>query len=480
VSEPLLLGIDVGTTRVKVGAFHLDGRPAAIAHANYSLTFDPINNGAEQDATEWSRRTTHAMRQVISEIDPSTLIAISVGGQGPTVVALNDMLEPVSPALTWMDRRAFQETQQLSARVNRAVPVHAYLPKVMWLKNARSEVYGAARWFCQSWDFVAAQLIGTPIVSTTPGIAPWSDDWLDAAELDRAKFPESRRMGEQLGCVTTEAARLTGLPAGLPVIGGISDYFEGIIGSGAMQRGMACDNGGASSSFNVCWDSALDVSGVFCIPSFAEGYWYIGGPASTTGKALDWWRQDVLGCPIYDWSLLQEAVTVEPGSARLIFLPYLAGERAPLWNAQARGVFFGLSLQHRRAHMTRAILESVAYALTHLLEQIENIGAQVDEIHTCGGQANSELWSHIKADVTGRRVVLPQVPDAAVLGAAIIAGIGVGAFDDFIEGAHRMVRARRVIEPNTENHARYREMYSLYRDLYTSVQPLYERLSRVN
>lgn len=473
----MLLGVDVGTTRAKVGAFHLDGQVAALVVAHYASAPDPARDGAEQNAGEWWRVTTNAIRQVVSRIAPGSLQAVCVGGQGPTVVAVNEALEPVAPALTWMDRRAAQETRQLGERVGRVLPSHAYLPKVIWLQRQRPDAYRAARWFCQSWDYIAAQLSGAPIVSTSPGIAPWDDELLAASELDRFKFPPARRLGERVGNVTAQAAAVTGLPEGLPVVGGISDFFEGIIGSGALARGSACDNGGSSTSFNVCWDAALPVSGVFSIPSFDEGAWYIGGPASTTGRALEWWRREVLHCAADDWSPVEQAGAVEAGSGRLIFLPYLAGERAPLWNPQARGVFFGLDLAHSQAHMTRAIMEGVAYALCHLIQQIEQAGARVDEIRACGGQAQSELWCRIKADATGCPVILPRVTDAAVLGAAIIAGVGAGVFTDYAGGAQQMVHARATLEPDAAQHARYRELYGLYRELYESVKPLYDRLS---
>ena len=473
------MGIDVGTTQTKVGVFHLDGRLAAMASAHYPLQFDAATNAAEQNPAEWWAAAARAIRQTLEQIDPARLLAVSVGGQGPTVVALDEALDPIAPALTWMDSRAVLEARQLGQRAGQPLPPHAFIAKVVWIKKARPEVYAAARWFCQAWDFVAARLIGELVASTSPGIAPWSKTWISAAELDDAEFPLLQPMGAQVGCVTAPAARDTGLPAGLPVVGGISDYFEGLIGSGALRPGTGCDNGGTSQSFNLCWNAPLAVEGVFCIPSFDEGLWYIGGPASTTGKALDWWREAVLGRGLDDWTILEEAETVPPGSDRLIFLPYLAGERAPIWDPLARGAFFGLSLRHGRAHLTRAILEAVAYTLCHLIEQIEAAGGEVREIRACGGQAYSDLWCSIKADATGRRVVVPEVTDAPALGAAIIAGVGVHAFEDFATGTERMVRVRQVFEPDAGRHAHYQALYGIYRDLYRPLRPIYERLSKV-
>ncbi len=476
MTRDVLVGIDVGTTQTKVGAFDLDGRLVASARAGYPLFTDSATNAAEQDPESWWEAAAGAVRAVTGKVEPARVVAVSVGGQGPTVVAVDHDLRPVGRALTWMDLRATAEAQLLSQAAGRNLPSYFFMPKTLWLKNSRPEAYGAAQAFCQAWDFVAARLIGSLVVSSSPGIAPWHDDLIAAGGLDPAKFPPLRQMGEPLGHITAEAALVTGLPQGLPVIGGISDFFEGLIGSGALSRGVACDNGGTSQGFSVCWDVPLDGQGLLKFPSFVAGQWYVGGPVSTTGKALDWWLGSILSCRPDDFSALEEAAAVPAGSEQLIFLPYLAGERAPIWDSQARGMFFGLSLSHRRAHLTRAVLEAVAYTLCHLVERLEAAGGQVLEIRACGGQAKSELWCRLKADATGRRVVVPEVTDAPVLGAAIIAGMGAGAFGTFAEGARQMARPRAAIEPDEAIHARYAVLFSIYRDLYLQVRPLYDRL----
>ncbi len=479
MTRDLLLGVDVGTTQTKVAAFDLTGRLVASARAGYPLFTDPLTNAAEQDPDDWWAAVCRAIREVAGEIAPNRLLAVSVGGQGPTLVALDEKLRPVHRAMTGIDQRAGREAATLGERIGRKLPAYFFVPKTMWLKANRPEAYAAARWFCQSWDFVAARLLGELVVSYSPGIAPWTAELIEAGELDAAKFPTPRRMGERLGQVSAEAARETGLPEGLSVVGGISDFFEGLIGSGALSPGLACDNGGTTQGFSVCWDAPLDGQGLLKFPSFIEGGWYVGGPVSTTGKALDWWLESVLGCAPGDYSALESAWAVAPGSERLIFLPYLSGERAPIWDMQARGMFFGLSLSHRREHLTRAVLESVAYTLCHLIECFEAAGGQVLEIRACGGQAKSEAWCRLKADATGRRVVVPEITDAPVLGAAIIAGVGGGAFGSFADGARQMARPRAAIEPDEATHARYSTLFGIYRDLYPQVRPLYERLSSV-
>jgi len=478
MSGELLLGVDVGTTQTKVGAFDLEGRLVALSRAGYALNTDSQTNAAEQDPNEWWAAVVWCLRQVVEQIDASRILALSVGGQGPTLVALGDDLEPVCPAMTWMDLRATFEAQRL-AEAGYRLPPHFFMPKSMWLKENRPEAYRATQSFCQSWDFVAMRLLGELVVSSSSGIAPWTSELIAVAGVDKEKYPATRQMGQRLGQVSAEAARATGLPEGVAVVGGISDFFEGLIGSGALQRGLACDNGGTSGAFSLCWDGPMEGQAVLSVPSFMAGHWHVGGPVSTSGKALEWWLEGILECGPDDYSALDEVAQIPAGSERLIFLPYLAGERAPIWDPKARGTFFGLSLAHKRAHLTRAILEGVAYTLCHVIKHIEMSGGQVLEIRSIGGQAKSALWCQIKADATGCQVVVPEFTDAPTLGAAAIAGVGAGVFSSFPEGAKQMTRVRKIIEPDRERHERYQSLFGIYQDVYMQLRPLFGRLADV-
>jgi xylulokinase len=479
LTTDLLLGIDIGTTKAKVGAFDLEGQLIASSDCGYPLSTVARENAAEQQPQAWWSATVQSLNEICGQIDPARIVALSVGGQGPTLVALSSDLEPVYPALTWMDLRATKEAEFLSEHIGRTLPPHFFMPKAMWFKANRADAYAKTRWFCQSWDYVSARMMDSLVVSYAPGIAPWDKTLIEASEMDPLKFPQPRMMGEVLGELTSSAAKATGLPAGIPIVGGISDFFEGLIGSGAIRPGLALDNGGTSGAFSVCWDKKIEGQGLLTVPSFMDGFWHVGGPVSTSGKALDWWIESVLMQDLDHDSIVEWAAKVPAGSDRLIFLPYLAGERAPIWDPQARGSFFGLSLDHDRAHMTRAILEGVAYTLCHLIELIEIAGGEVLEIRSNGGQSRSEFWSRIKADATGRKVVMPVNSDSPMLGAAIIAGVGIEVFGNFVEGSEKMAKPRAVIEPNEDAHARYQELFAIYRDLYPQIKPLYQKLNQI-
>jgi sugar (pentulose or hexulose) kinase len=207
VTAPLLMGIDVGTTRAKVGAFYLDGRAAAMTVAHYPHALHTAGDAAEQDAAEWWLHIYKAIRATVERIDASAILGVCVGGQGPTMVAMDESFTPVAPALTWMDRRAVPQAKMLSERAQRHVPPHSFLAKAMWFAQANPGAYAQTRWFCQAWDLIATQLTGEAVVSTAAGVVPWDDELVAAAALDAQNFPPMRRMGERVGSVSDHAAQ---------------------------------------------------------------------------------------------------------------------------------------------------------------------------------------------------------------------------------------------------------------------------------
>lgn len=194
------------------------------------------------------------------------------------------------------------------------------------------------------------------------------------------------------------------------------------------------------------------------------------------GKALDWCRTVVASQDVEYEALIDEAMTAPPGAGELIFLPYLSGERAPIWDPLARGVFFGLKLQHTREHLLRAVIESVPYAVRHLLDRLVACGAEMHEMRVCGGQARSVPWNQIKADVLGVKVAVPRVTEAALMGAAVLAGVGAGMVPDITAGANRMVRIDRIIQPDADRHQHYSDLYAVYRRLYPDLRSAFHQL----
>ena len=237
------------------------------------------------------------------------------------------------------------------------------------------------------------------------------------------------------------------------------------------------DPGGSAGGFGVYWDRPLEVPGSFSTIAPLAGLYSVGGAMAATGRAMDWFRVDVLRRAASTETLIEDAGTVSPGAEGVVFLPYLAGERSPLWDPSARGAFVGLGLGHGRAHLTRAILEASAFAIRHVAESILAAGAEVRTMRVCGGPARSETWNRIKADVTGFTVEVPEVLETAVSGSAILAATGIGAWPDLPAAIRGMTRIARRIEPNPATRPIYDATYAAYRALHPAIAPIVRELA---
>jgi sugar (pentulose or hexulose) kinase len=292
-----------------------------------------------------------------------------------------------------------------------------------------------------------------------------------ASDLNPDLVPPAGVPGQQIGCVHSSAAIDTGLKVGTPVVAGFVDGILGVLGSGARQPGNACMNGGTSGTFSTVCEPPLGYELV--------GLRILGGGAvNTSGKALDWFVQQVAppGADLGD--LLEGAANVPPGSDGLLFLPHLAGERSPQRDPRARAAWVGLQLDHDRRHLLRAVLEGVAFSFRSLQAVVEGQGAQVRDVRSVGGQARSALWNQIKADVLGRPVLVPEVVEAAVSGAAILAARGVDAFASLEEAVSNMVRMARCFEPDPARAAIYSELFEAYAGLYPALRETNWRVNR--
>jgi len=480
--KDLILGVDLGTTRVKAGAFDSQGNLIEMASKECTLLSEHPT-WAEQNPDAWWESFAGISKKVAGRVEKK-ISCMCIVGQGPTVVSIDSDGNPLRPAIVWMDRRATRESEIISDKLGQYVDSTYYsIPKIMWLKNNEPDIYERTKWFIQSFDYLNYKLTGNVAIASLPSDLqkPWTGQQIGLAKLDIEKFPEFKFTGEEIGKITEPASRKTGLPRGIPVIAGALDFVGSLIGTGTTRKGRACDRGGTSQGLNLCWNEPIeDPQGrIACRSHPVKDLWNISGIMSTTGKSLDWFKDNFYGYQTPYDKMISEASTVPPGSDSLIFLPYLMGERSPIWDPCARGVFFGISLQHTKAHFVRAVLESVAYAMRHVMEVISEIGGEVSEVRTTGGQAKSDLWNHIKADVLDKRILIPSVLDSEILGAAIIAGCGTKKFGDLEEAAEKMVKIKKIIEPNQDNYLRYSRLFELYEKLYPDLKKDFVKLSEV-
>jgi len=472
----LLIGVDVGTSETKAGLFDLQGNLLRLARSGYPIITLGETGRAEQDPERWWSAVCQTLREVAQGVTPGEVKALCIQGQGPSVVMVDEKGKPLYNGLLWMDTRTVAQRDELSKRLGKPVSPFAYTPLAMWLQQHQESAYRRARWFLTVWDLIAFRLCGRPIASTLAYFQPFPPAEIEAAGLPADLFPPLVEAGQPIAGLTPAAAQEVGLPAGLPVVAGTHDGIGTFIGAGLVRPGRAADVDGTSGGVALCWDSPIEKQGVFSAPWIHADEYIVGGAMAALGKCLEWVRR-VVGPGLSFEELIAEAVKSPPGAEGLIFLPYLAGERAPIWDPQARGVFFGLTLNHRPEHLVRAVLESVAFALRHVAEELTAGGARIDELRVCGGQARSGEWNQIKADVTGFPVAVPQVREAALMGAAVLAGVGSGQLADITSGANQMVGIAAVLEPDPGRQQRYSQLFDIYKRLYPDLREAFQQLS---
>ena len=469
-----LLAVDLGTGRVKVGIVGLDGDLVAFAESSYGLIAGDAPGWVEQDATLWWSATCGAIRAAATAAASrgTRIIGACIGGQGPSLVAVDEQGEPLANALIWMDRRSEPERRRMAERIGREVSPYSAVPKAAWIREHRPEVYTRTRWFLQSWDYVAFRLTGLAVASSFRGSPVFPADLIAAGDLDPARFPRELVMGERGGTIRADVAKRLGLPSGIPVAGGVNDSTATVLGAGVLRKGLALDLGGTSCGLALIWDAPLRENGLTAWPAPEAGLFVCGGPLAAAGRSLPWLMSIAGYAPDDFVSVEKDAAGVPPGADGLIFLPYLAGERTPIWDDRARGMLFGLTERHTRAHLARAVFEGVAFSLRHIAELLRGSGGTIRELHVTGGQAKVRLWGRIKADVLGVPVVVPTVTEGALLGAAMLAATALGHATDGDQAGGRFVREAARFEPDPATATAYDAAYATYRELYPRLRDL--------
>jgi xylulokinase len=473
--ETAVLAIDLGTTEVKAGLVGLDGRLLGLARAGYGTLTDTAVGRAEQDPEAWWGAIGLAVRELV-RLDVGEVSAIGIDGHGPTLVPVDATGRATRPAIIWGDTRSTAEADELEAATGLAGWSLAGLPAALWLERHEPAAAAETCWWLATWDWLALRLCGEARTSLVDGQPFPAADALGPLGLDAGRIAPAIRAGEIVGELTAAAAASLGLRAGIPVAAGIVDAWASYHVAGMTRAGDAMDPGGSAGGFGVYAERPLVVPGSFSTIAPLPGLYSVGGAMAATGRALDWFRLDVGGGAATTETLLEEAGTVPPGAGGVVFLPYLAGERSPLWDPTARGAFVGLALGHGRAHLTRAILEASAYAIRHVAEAVVAAGAEVRTMRVCGGPARSELWNRIKADVTGFPIEVPAVLETSVAGSAMVAATAVGAWSDLPAAIRGMTRIVRRLEPDPSTRATYDATYAAYRALHPAIAPIVREL----
>jgi xylulokinase len=486
MSAPIVLGIDLGTTRTKVGLISTDGRAIGFARAEHATDVDPATGRAEQDPEAWWAGLGAAVREAVTAaeeaagaetaggtaVDP---IAICVVGHGPSLTAVDADGRAVRPAITWLDSRARAEQAELEEATGLRGWALGVLPAARWLERHEPAAADRTAWYLNSWEALALRLCGRAATTLVPGGRGTPQDELAGTGLNLARVAPEASAGTVLGGLTTSAASHLGLRAGIPIVAGLVDAFASFHGARMLAAGDAIDVGGAAGGFGVYSERPIEVAGGFTTPAPLPGLNSVGGAMAATGASLDWLAQDLLGGSTSIGVLIDEAAAIEPGSDGLLFLPYLAGERSPIWDPNARGAFVGLTLRHGRAHLARAVLEAAALAIRHVVEPMLAAGIEVSAMRACGGPARAAAWNQIKADVTGFIVEVPRVRETATVGAGIVAAVGVGAHRDLPAAIRAMTSIDRRYEPDPERQQIYDRVYEAYVALHPAIAAVLAR-----
>ncbi|MEK6720409.1 MAG: FGGY-family carbohydrate kinase [Chloroflexota bacterium] len=470
--EPTILAIDLGTTEAKGGLVTLDGHLLGLARARCPILIDTHTGHAEQNAETWWTATVDVVRSLHAANPGAQVLAIVVDGHGPTTTAVDGDGRPTRPALTWLDGRSAAEQAELEAASGLRGWALGVTPAALWIERHEPAVAARTRWYLNTWEWLGLRLTGRAATSLVPRQRLPSDAIMTAVGLRPERLAPPIAMGDILGPLRADAAAALGLREATPVVAGHVDAFSTFLGAGLRAPGDALDAGGTAGGFGVYVDHPIVVPGTYCTPAPLEGLHILGGGFAATGKALDWFRDGIVGGGATTEALIAEAVATPPGADGVVFLPYLAGERAPIHDPDARGMFAGLTLAHGRGHLARAILEAAAFAIRHVAEPVLSAGIPVNSMRVCGGPARSEAWNQIKADVTGFSIDVPAVAETAVVGSAIIGAVGSGAFDDLPQAIAAMSRIARTIEPRGELVEIYDRTFRAYTALHPAAAPV--------
>ena len=484
----VLLGLDVGTGGTRAVAVREDGDLVAEATASYPLA-TPRPGWTEQDPAAWWAAAQEVLGRLAAEVGRDEVAGLGLTGQMHGSVFLDDRDEVLRPALLWNDQRTAAQCAWITERVGAARLLEVagnpaltgfQAPKVRWLIDEEPAVAARVRTVLLPKDFVRLRLTGERATDASDASGTllldvrardWSGELLEALEIPRAWLPDVREGTEQAGALRDDVADALGLRRGLPVAAGGGDNAAAAVGVGVVAEGLVSSSIGTSGVLFAHRDAFTpDPSGrvhAFC--HAVPGAFHLMAVTLAAGGSLAWWRARIGAGASYD-ELVAEAAAVPPGAEGLVFLPYLSGERTPHLDPRARGAFVGLALHHTRGHLTRAVMEGVAFSLRDGLEVMRGLGTDDRDLRAVGGGARSELWRQLQADVLGRPVRRTTVDEGPAYGAALLGGVAAGVFADARDATSRVRLRDEVTEPDPARARRYHDRHALYDALYAPLR----------
>lgn len=487
------LGIDVGTGGSRAVVIDQAGNLVASASASHLDIASPEIGWAEQHPNDWWRACKATIAQVLTSVKAEEITAVSFSGQMHGSVFLDKSDKVVRPALLWCDQRTKKQCAEITAKIGKEKLIELVcnpaitgftLPKLLWLRENEPQNWEKVAAILLPKDYIRLKLSGDKAsdVADASGTLlfdvqnrKWSSEMLSTFEIDEKMLPKVYESIMVTGSVSEIGASETGLKVGTLIVAGAGDNAAGAIGMGIVENGKVSATIGTSGVIFAVSDAPrLDLQGrIHTLCHAIPNRWHNTGVTLSAGLSFKWFRENFGDGKSYD-DLVREAEKIPSGSDGAIWVPYLMGERTPHLDANARAAFIGITASHTKAHFTRAVLEGVAFSLRDSIEIFKASGVEISSIRLGGGGAKSNLWRQIQADVYGKPVEIIEADEGAAFGAAILAGVGAGAWRTVEEACLKTIRVAETVEPNAGSQELLDKNYNAYRMLYTALRPSVE------
>ncbi len=495
------IGVDLGTSSVKIVIMNDAGQVAASLSKDYDVSYPKVG-WAEQNPEDWWNATRDGIRDLIktSSTDETSIKGIGLSGQMHGLVLLDQKGNVLRPAILWCDQRTQEECDYLNNEIgqnkiskytgNKALTGFT-APKLLWVRKHEKEIFDKVAHVLLPKDYIRYKLTGVfaTDVSDASGMLmldvkerKWSREMLEILDIKEEVLPKVYESWEITGKLTKEAAKYTGLTEETVVVGGAGDQAAGAVGTGIVESGILSVALGTSGVVFASSDKyEVDEANILHSFCHSNGKWHQMGVMLSAASCLKWWVEDInkdLEGDAFE-NLLKEASASPIGSKGAVFLPYLMGERTPYSDPDAKGVFFGLNITTSRADMTRAVLEGVCFGLRDSLEILKSLKVPVEAVRVSGGGAKSPLWRQILADVFGVKVQVISSKEGPAFGAAILAAVGCGLYETVDEACEKLIKVSATVNPISENVLKYNKIYSIYNGLYLALKESFKEISKL-
>ena len=485
----LYVGIDLGTSAVKLLLMDGEGKIQKIVSREYPLYF-PHPGWSEQKPEDWYEQVMDGMKELIAEADKSKVAGISFGGQMHGLVILDKEDQVIRPAILWNDGRTYEECDYLNNVIGKE-KLSEYTanisftgftaPKILWVKNKEPENFKKIVKIMLPKDYIAYKLTGVNCtdVSDASGMLlmdvknrRWSKEMCEICGISEEMLPKLYESYECVGTVKPEIARELGIPETVKVAAGAGDNAAAAVGTGTVGDGMCNISLGTSGTIFISSEKfGVDKNNALHAFAHADGHYHLMGCMLSAASCNKWWMDEIIGTS--DYGAEQKKIGVL-GENHVYFLPYLMGERSPHNNPNARGTFIGMTMDTTRADMTQAVLEGVAFALRDSFEVAKSLGIKIERTKICGGGAKSPLWKKMIANILNLKVDVIESEEGPALGGAMLAAVACGEYKNVEEAAAKIVRIVDTVEPEEELVKKYDERYQQFRQIYPTCKPLFD------